>query len=307
VWLPILCLPLCGFTASGEVNIKHSGKGEATFFVNSTLEEEAFQKKIEEVVEDLNAASEKNDGSNDIVKLKGVEKADGMYEVSVAFRRIDKVDPRGIVYLYKAESLKVEQSEERKRLDRWELGDINCTSTIIYNQLPGLVQIKKLRDGGPKVVIKPQAASGEQLSVKNFAEQVSEKDQILSFQLLDMLGVQKIRISMPGKITYCSENITVINQSTFEITPTTVQAQVTRNSAENYESIVTNEDIQVFVGYVAFQKSMSPFAIAALTSVGLTIVGLVAYALDYFYQRGKQLQYLEETKEELENERECIE
>ena len=307
IWLPILCLPLCGFTADGEVSIKHSGKGEATFFIDSDLEKDAFQQKIEAVVQDLNDASISNDGSNDIVKLKGIEEENGLYEVNVSFRRIDKVDPRGIVYLYKAESLKVEQSEEWKRLERWERGDINCTSTIFYNQLPGLVQIKKTREGGPKLVIKPKSAAGETLSVKNFAEQISEKDQILSFQLLDTLGVEKIQISLPGKITYCGDNVTIIDKSTFEIKPTTVPAQVTRNSTDSYESIVTNEEIQIFVGYVAFQKSISPFTITVLTIVGLMVVGLVAYSLYYFYQRGKKVQALEEAKKELENERECTE
>jgi len=307
IWLPILCLSLCGFTASGDVNVKHSGKGEATFFVNSALEEAEFRKEIEEVVKDLNAASISNDGSNDMVNLKGIEEENGIYKVNVAFRRIDKVDPRGIIYLYKAESLKVEQSEEWKRLERWERGDINCTSTIFYNQLPGLVQIKKTREGGPNLVIKPRSITGKALSVKNFAEQISKKNQILSFQLLDTLGVEKIQITLPGEITYYGDNIKIIDKSTFEITSTTVPAQVTRNSAESYESIVTNEEIKIFVGYVAFQKSMSPFAIAALTIVGVLVVGLVACALNYFYQRGKGLQALEEAKKELENERECIE
>jgi len=72
IWLPILCLSLCGFTASGDVNVKHSGKGEATFFVNSALEEAEVRKEIEEVVKDLNAASISNDGSNDMVNLNPI-------------------------------------------------------------------------------------------------------------------------------------------------------------------------------------------------------------------------------------------
>ena len=57
------------------------------------------------IVEDFNIAS----GSNDMVALKDVEKADGIYEVRVSFRRIDKVHPRGNFYLHKAESLKLKQ------------------------------------------------------------------------------------------------------------------------------------------------------------------------------------------------------
>ncbi len=299
VWLPILCLPLCAFTASGDVNIKHNGKGEAVFFVNSDLGEEAFQEKIENVVQDFNVAS----GSNDMVKLNSVEKENEQYKVSVAFRRIDKVHPRGDIYLYKADSLKVKQSEELDRLQRWYDGNINCKPYVFYNGLRGTVFIKSPFYDGPKVSIKPHTVTGEELSVKNFTENISEKNDILNFQLVDMVGVEKIRISLPGAITYYGGNITVIDKDTFEIKPTTVPAEITRNDPDTLASIITNEDIQIFAGYVAFQKSISPFAIVLMIVLGLTVAGLVAYALVYFYQRGKMLEQQEE-KKELENGRE---
>lgn len=300
IWLPIISFSLCGFTANGEVSIKHNGKGNATFFVESTLEEDAFKKKVETVVEDFNVAS----GSNDMFKLKGVAKSDGVYKVKVSFRRIDKVHPRGNFYLYKAEKLKAKQSEELDRLQRWERGDINCKSYVFYNQLRGLVQIKKPREGGPTVIVKPNSVSGEQISVKKFTENVSEKNQVLTFQLLDTLGVQKVQVSLPGAITYCSDGIKVIDEGTFEITPITVEAEVTRNDVETLEPIVTTENIQVFVGYVAYQKSVSPFAITVIVIACVAVVGLVVFVLVYFYQRGKKLQQKEDGAKEVENGRE---
>ncbi len=231
IWLSILSLSFCGFTASGELNIKHNGKGEAVFFVESELDETVFRQKIKEIVGDFNVVS----GSSDMVNLKGVEKENDLYKVNVAFRRIDKVHPRGDIYLYKADSLKLKQSEELDRMQRWERGDINCTSYVFYNQLRGLVSLKKPREGGPNVVIKPKTIAGEQLSVKNFAENIEKKNDILSFQLLDIMGVQKIQISLPGEITYYGGNIKVIDKNTFEIMPTMVHAEITRNSVDNYE------------------------------------------------------------------------
>lgn len=297
ICIPIFCLPLCGFTANGQVNIKHNGKGDATFFVESTLEEDAFKKKMETVVQDFNVAS----GSNDMVNLKDVEMKDGLYEVSVSFRRIDKVHPRGNFYLYKAETLKAKQSEELDQLQRWERGDINCKSYVFYNQLRGLVQIKKPRENGPTVMVKPNSAAGELLSVKNFTESVSEKNDVLVFQLLDTLGIQKVQVSLPGTITYYSSGIKVINESTFEMTPITVEAEVTRNDVESLEPIVTTENIQVFVGYVAFQKSISPFAIIMIVIASAAAVGLLVFILAYFYQRGKRLQEKEDEAKEIEN------
>jgi hypothetical protein len=291
---------LCGFTASGEFNIKHSGKGQAVFDVDSTLESKAFQEKVENIVQDFNVAS----GSNDMVKLNGIERANNLYKVKVSFRRIDKVHPRGDIFLYKADALKVKQSEELDRLQRWERGDVNCTSYVFYNQLRGLVRIKKPRENGPTVVIKPKSVSGEQVSVKSFAENVAVKNDIVSFQLLDTLGVQKIQITLPGKITYYGGNVTLMDKDTFEITPTTVQAEITRNSADTYESIVTNEEIKIFIGYVAFQKTISPLAVTAIVIGCVTVAGLIAYALVYFYNRGKKLQLREEIEKELGDGRE---
>jgi len=301
ICLPILCFPLCGFTASAQAKIKHSGKGEATFFVESALEENAFHTKIEEVIEDFNIVS----GSSDMITLKSVEKEDALYKVGVSFRRIDKVHPRGSFYLHKAEAFKAKQSEELDRLGRWERGDINCTAYVFYNRLRGLAQIKKPREDGPTVVIKPTSASGEKLSAKNFAEKVSKENDVLTFQLLDTLGVQKIQISLPGTITYYGGNIKVINESTIEITPIAVQAEITKvDENNNYESVVTKEEIQTFVGYVAFQKSISPFAITMIVIAILAIVLLVVFVLVYFYQRGKTVQAKEEMEKEFGNARE---
>ncbi len=303
IWVSILCLSLCGFTARGELNIKHNGKGEAVFFVESELDEVSFQQKIEEVIGDFNVAS----GSSDMVKLKGVEKENDSYQVKVAFRRIDKVHPRGDIYLYKADSLKVKQSEELDRMQRWERGDINCTSYVFYNQLRGLVRIKKPREDGPTVAIKPKTVLGEQISVKDFAEKIKKKNDILSFQVLDIMGVQKIQISLHGAITYYGGNIKIIDKNTFEIMPTTVQAEITRNSVDNYEPIVTNEEIQIFVGYVAFQKSISPLAIVVIVVLSLIVAGLVVFSLLYFYQRGKKVELQEEAEKELGNGRKSCE
>lgn len=301
ILLPIFCLPLYAFNAYGEVSIGHDGKGSAVFFVESALEEDAFEEKIETVLDGFNTAS----GSNDMFVLKGIEKTDAVYRVKVSFRRIDKVHPRGDFNLYKASDLKVKQSEELDSLKRWELGDINCKSYVFYNQLRGSVEIKKPREDGPTVVVKPTTASGEQLSVKKFTELVSADDQMLTFQLLDMMGVQKVQVSLPGTITYCSDSVKVVGKGTFEITPVTVEAKVTRNDVVTLKPIETIENIQTFVGYVAYQKSISPFEITMIVTGCTILVGFVVFVLAYFYHRGKKVQQREENCGGVENGRNC--
>ena len=299
ICLPIFCLPLFGFTAEGRANIYHNGKGNATFFVESTLDESAFEATIKQTLAEFNDIS----GSSDIITLQDIEKADGVYEVSVALRRIDKVKPRGYFYLHTAEYLKKKQSVELDRLSFWELGNVSGSANIYYNGLKGSATIYKPSDGGQKFVVAPTSADGKATTVKNFAKNVAATNQILAFQMFDTMGVQKVQISLPGTITYCSNNVKLIDESTFEVTPAVIRAEVQKNDQITLETITTNEDVNMFIGYVAFEKSVSPTTITVIAIVCALVVGFVVFVLAYFYHRGKKLQEQEDAEKELEDER----
>lgn len=299
ILLPVFCFPMLGFSATGDLRIKHNGKGSAVFTVESEQSEELFQQELQETINGFNTISD----SNDKVLVNNVTKINEGYEVTVSFRRIDKVRIRGNFNWYKGEALKAKQSMELDQLNRWELGDINCKTDVFYNGLRGSVQIEKPRDNiGAKKIVKPHSVEGREMSVKNFSTEITEDAQVFLFQICDTLQVKKARITLPGKIShYGGDSIKIIDQSTFEVMPIQVNATVTRIDSETLEAKPQQQDINLFVGYVAFDKSISPFQITMICiSCGMVAL-LIFVMLIYFYRRGVRCILAEEQEKKGED------
>lgn len=284
--LPFLYLSFCGFTATGNMKIGHNGKGNMIMTVESTLSQTEFSKQLRSVINDFNTAS----GQSDMLKIKEVEKIASGYEVNVQFRRIDKIKTRGEFFWYKAKPLKAKQSMELDKLGRWELGDINCRVDVFYDGLRGSVAILKPREGGPKHVVVPHAVDGKELTVKQLTEKIDGDAQVFLYQNCDTLGVTSVRITFPGKITYYGgENVRIIDESTVKMTPVTLKAKVTKNDVNSLEPIITEEEVNVFVGYVVFDMSISPFLITVIVIACIAVVGVIVYTCISLHIRGKRI------------------
>lgn len=301
-FLPLFCFPMFGFTLNGTANIKHNGKGSAVLEIESELNEHDFKDKLSETFNGFNTAS----GSNDKIRVENVKKTSNGYSVSVTFRRIDKVRIRGNFYWYQAEKLKAKQSTELDRLNRWALGDVSYKTDVFYDGLRGAVEIKKPRENErAKKIIKPFKANGTEMNVKNFAAEISSDAQMLQFQSCDTLGVKKITVSIPGTINYYGgENVKLIDENTFEVTSCSIAATVTKINKDTLEAVSTESDVNVFIGYVAFDMSMSPFLITVIIISSVIGIGLISTVLTYFYLRGKKCILAEEAAEERESKHE---
>lgn len=294
-FLPLFCFTAFGFTLDGAANIKHNGKGTAVLEIESELNETQFQEKLSETIKGFNTAS----GSNDKILVQSVKQTDVGYTVSVKFRRIDKVRLRGNFYWYQAETLKAKQSTELDRINRWALGDVNYKTDVFYDGLRGTVEIKKPRENeNAKKIISPYKADGTSLTVKKFTAEISKKAQVLQFQTCDTLGVKKIKISLPGTIKYYGgENVTIVNENTFEVTPSSIAATVTKIDKDTLAAVSEEAEVNTFIGYVAFEKSISPFLITVIVLSSVVVVGGISSVLVYFYRRGMKVIQAEESGE----------
>lgn len=284
----ICCIPVSAAPSEteGYVNIRHNGKGDAEFFVTSDVSQTEFESRISQTINGVNLAS----GRSDMVSLRKIEANSGGYGVSVRFRRIDKVKARGSISWYGARPLKAKQSMELDQLMRWELGDVNCNPDVFYDGLRGSVRIAKPREGGPLHVVSPYEANGKPLTVAKLSERVSADAQVLAFQILDVKGVQKITLDLPGEVIYYGgEGVRIAERGKVEISPALLKASVTRIDPLTLEPKVTEEDVSAFVGYVILKMDVSPVLIGVVTSVCILAVGGITVLLVYFYRRGKRV------------------
>ncbi len=109
------------------------------------------------------------------------------------------------------------------------------------------------------------------------------------FRMVDVGKMTSLRISFPGTIRYyAGNNVVLIGDDTLEIKPTEARAaSITRYVAETDETgkeeivkeVLSDEPIQVMLGYVIYDQSMSPLAVAGIMAgiiIGVgTVIGLV--------------------------------
>ena len=100
-----------GWTGGGVASLKHNGKANATFTVESDETESEFLKNLERTISGYNDDS----GDSDYIKIKSCSRKDGAYEVQLNFRRIDKVKAAGN-YEWNSFSSFAEYAENRNSL-----------------------------------------------------------------------------------------------------------------------------------------------------------------------------------------------
>ena len=118
-------------------------------------------------------------------------------------------------------------------------------------------------------------------------------------RLVDVGNVTSLKITFPGTIRYYAGNsAAVVGKDTIELKPSEVQAQMVvrykmaadENGEESLaEEILVNEPINAIMGYVVYEQSLSPSAIAGIVILSVIVVGGIAALAVYFTMRGKKV------------------
>ncbi len=281
-----------GFSMTAKATIHQNGKGSAVLNVVSEKTEKEFKKDLKEKLDGFNIIS----GDNDMLQLKSLKKTSDGFSVEISFRRIDKIKVMGDFKFAKFSSYVSEGSMTLAELDKWYKGNISGTVSAYYDGQLGKINVPRSSNN---IKVKPYTVSGKELTYEQFVE-VGEKadrnDTIFSFRLFDIGNVVKARVSFPGKIThYGGENVTVIGDDTIEVTPTLVDATVTKNKIETVDGVdkivpeVIVGDIGCMVGYVVFEKSLSPLMIGLIVVVSALIIGLITFVIVHMIKKGKRI------------------
>lgn len=284
-----------GWTGGGVASLKHNGKANATFTVESDETESEFLKNLERTISGYNDDS----GDSDYIKIKSCSRKDGAYEVQLNFRRIDKVKAAGN-YEWNSFSSFAGYAENRKLIENLAKGNWRNTWSLYYNGAAGSVQFDKNAEGQTKIL--PRTADGQKLSAEEFlnaADGAKKNEKIFVFRMPDMGNVRSLKITFPGTITrYAGNNVSLAGDDTIEIGSTkTVAALVHRyrldinenGEEELKEELLTDVEVNAMLGYAVYEQSLSPAAIAGITIFCVALGGCIAALAAALIARGKKI------------------
>lgn len=291
IFLALVMMCFCGgWSATGNVELKHSGKSRLELKVESTLLETEFKAALQEKIDLYNLLS----GDDDMWIVRDVEKIDGGYQVEIKTRLLTAIKGVGTCRANRFSEFVREGSLNRKSLEDWEKGNLYTTVSVAVDGMSGMVEIER----GPKkngIYVKPKTVDGKEISAAELiaaGEKAGSNEEVLQFMFLNMENVRSLTLTLPGEIEYyAGEGVTLVDENTLELRPDTIKANVTRYEPTTGELIYeADREFSSAIGYVVFRQSLSPLEITAIV-IGVTAVAVfVTCALIYFYKRGKQAQ-----------------
>lgn len=275
-----------------NVQISHSGKGEAAITVQTEEALEEFRERVEAVLEDYRILS-----TDDMYNLKEIKKTEGGYIVSVTFRRIDKIAGMGTTDIAEATEYFVETSEAYTRLLGWESGNLRVTVPMMIDHRMGTVRIKS--GNGYPVLAKDESGGSCSLEKIGKDRETVENSKIITLGLLQMEGVVSFRIRVPGRIRYyAGGNCKLVAEDTIEYYPLDTPVVVEVSDDEGNPVFIEKSSPTVF-GYILFEPSLSPLEIVIISVVSAAVVAAITATLIYLYRRGKRV--LTQQKEEIDS------
>lgn len=279
----VIIMAICSCGSSYGVKINHSGQATLEVFVQTEETKREFEKRVEKKVEGYC----KIISDDDAIEIKSIDSTPDGFCVKVSTRRIDKLAGFGVADYDDASEYFLAESEKNRKLESWENGNLRTlVPTAIEGGYFGAIRIES-GEGYPiqaKVAADDRVVSVEQLTQN---ENMSGK-KIVTFAFLDIEGVTEISVTIPGKILYYAGAGELIEKDTVRYETTDVSV-VTETPNEDGDPIVERKTANSVFGYVIYEPSMSPFAIAIIVIICLLIVGGVALTLVYLYKRGKKI------------------
>ncbi len=289
--VPLLVMVGYGFSVQGTAAIGYNGKGSATLTFESEVSLVEFKEELAEKLKGFNVVS----GDDDMLVAKEVEQTEGGYEVTVSFRRLDKIKLNGDFYLESWSEFVAEGSESLALLEKLDRGNLSCTVSAHYDGILGQITVPRTAVES----ISPKQAAGEATELEAFVAegQTSEKNaKMLLFRLFDLDGVTRAEVTVPGKIRYCGGDVNILSENTFEVEPGKINATVLRNKVvvdengtEKFEAEVTNEDVSMLVAYIVYDQYTNPAVYWLIGIAAAIVAGMFVTIYMYFRRTGQKI------------------
>lgn len=291
-----LCLAVCisifalstqtaVYPGSTSITLFDSGKCCATIEVDGSKlapgleDKDAFLTYFQIYLNSINNHS----GDNDYLTVEQCHKTEKGYSVTVSTRRVDKLEGIGEIAFSAGDKMQPEIQEELKNFIK------GIVKTRVLRVYPGEDAKENLYFIGYSDYSKNQNVnlqpvdfhSGETVDTDAFMSALTAGDkQLLIYKLPDMSFIEKISLTLPGDIQYIpAQGVTVVNERTLEITPVTLNANIKdRNGSET--------TLDTMIGYIVYQKNLSPVALGAILIGGIWLVALVVFLMLRYRETG---------------------
>ena len=166
-----------------------------------------------------------------------------------------------------------------------------------------LATISVTRDS--RIPLHPVDVDGKSLTAAEFlgkSSEYSNKAKMVFFRCLDMEGLEKLEVSVPGTLKFCGgEGVEFTSKNSLIITPVSFPITITKtikyveDGIEKTKTVVEKkESANNLAGYFVYEPSMSPFEITLITLGCALGAGLIASFLIYILRLGKKQIALEE-------------
>lgn len=106
----LLAFPFCMASSNASGSIYHNGKANAIVSISSSLSYEEFKQKTNNKINDWNIVS----GYKNAVTIDSISQKEDGFDLSMSFRRLDKVKMQGSFLFGEFSSFSIEGSENKK-------------------------------------------------------------------------------------------------------------------------------------------------------------------------------------------------
>ncbi len=268
-----------GFTATGEAEIYHSGKGNAEIYVVTETEESEFRNTVNAYLKQYTYIDKA-----ELVTLDKIQKVDDGYIVHVDFRRIEKVKCVGRFEWTSLKTYTVEGSQTKWNLEYWAAQDYKITNSVYMDGQSCSVSLSS-KAGGDYYCI-PQKAEGTSTTVDElcrYGETAADDVRMLTFNMFLSDAVQSIKVSFPGNISYyAGDAVTLTDEDSILLTPKKMKATVT------IAGEATEKEVSSVIGYVVYDRGMSPVAKVFIVIGIIAVIALMAWIFIALYQAGNR-------------------
>lgn len=260
--------------AEMKIDLNRDGSGKASIVVSKVAlaekgieTKEELNKAIEGILKDYNT-----DWTIERVKLKGIKETNDGYVINLKLARIHKLENVG-KYIFTTGEDFILNSNTNMLLKKW------CNGKFDTLECVGGKLIESTNESNFELSI-TDYANNSKINYNEFEGSLQKgKLQVFAFLNYDVDLITEITLNLPGKVKYYSaETMEVANNGkTVIIRPQEFSVKIKQASSGKVET--TTKVASNYIGFVVYEKTVSPWLIVGIIALVLILTGLVIIAV----------------------------